>query len=72
MTENVDRLFVHCKQLVTLADGPAEGPRRGAAMRQLGVIEDGAVAVRDGRVVAVGTTAEITRAFRADEELDLS
>ncbi len=72
MTENVDRLFVHCKQLVTLTAGPALGPRRGAAMRQLGVIDDGAVAVRDGRVVAVGTTAEITGAFRADEELDLS
>ena len=72
MTENVDRLFVHCRQLVTLTDGPGHGPRRGAAMRKLGVIEDGAVAVRDGRVVAVGTTAEITGAFRADEELDLS
>ncbi|MFM1871307.1 MAG: imidazolonepropionase [Planctomycetota bacterium] len=72
MSETVDRLFVHCRQLVTLTDGAAEGPRRGAAMQRLGVIDDGAIAVREGRIVAVGTTEAITRDYRADEELDLS
>lgn len=72
MTETVDRLFVHCRELVTLADGPPAGPRRGAAMRQLGVIADGAVAVREGRVVATGTTERIVRDFRAADEIDLS
>jgi imidazolonepropionase len=71
MPATVDRLFVHCRQLVTLTDGPAEGPRRGAAMRALGVVDDGAIAVRDGRIVAVGPTDTITREYRADEELDL-
>ncbi|MCR9245758.1 MAG: imidazolonepropionase [bacterium] len=70
--QKVDRLFVHCRELVTLTDGPATGPRRGAAMRQLGVIADGAVAVHDGRIVAVGTTDEITRDYEGGEELDLS
>ena len=41
MAETVDRLFVHCKELVTLTDGAPTGPRRGAQMQQLGVIEDG-------------------------------
>lgn len=41
-------------------------------MQPLGVIEDGAVAVSAGKVVATGTTDEITKAFRADDELDLS
>lgn len=72
MAETVDRLFVHCRELVTLTEGPAQGPRRGAAMQQLGVIADGAVAVREGRIVAVGTTEAIARDYRAVEELDLS
>jgi imidazolonepropionase len=72
MAETVDRLFVHCRELVTLADGPATGARRGASMRALGVVEDGAVAVRDGRIVAVGPTDRVARDHRAAEELDLS
>lgn len=72
MVATVDRLFVHCRQLVTLTDGPATGPRRGAAMAQLGVIEDGAVAVRGERIVAVGTTHGLRGQYRADAELDLS
>ncbi|MCA8950929.1 MAG: imidazolonepropionase [Planctomycetes bacterium] len=68
----VDRLFVHCRELVTLSDGPPTGPRRGETMRRLGVIEDGAVAVRGGRIVAVGTTDAIAAEYDAAEELDLS
>ena len=71
MAETVDRLFVHCRELVTLMDGAPIGPRRGLDMRKLGVIEDGAVAVKDGRIVAVGTTADIRRDYQAPEELDL-
>ena len=72
MPESVDRLFVHCRELVTLADGPSTGARRGEAMRQLGVIADGAVAVRDGRVVATGPTEQLARQYGAADELDLS
>lgn len=71
MPVTVDRLFVHCRELVTLTDGEATGPRRGEAMRKLGVIEDGAIAVKDGRIVAVGSTKDITRDYQAPEELDL-
>ncbi len=72
MATPVDRLFVHCKQLVTLTDGPFSGPRRGAAMQALGVIDDGAVAVRDGCIVAVGPTEAIAREYAAADELDLT
>ncbi|MBK8974952.1 MAG: imidazolonepropionase [Planctomycetes bacterium] len=67
----VDRLFVHCGELVTLADGPPTGARRGAAMQRLGVITDGAVAVRGGRIVATGTTDELGRRFAATDEIDV-
>lgn len=72
MAEAVDRLFVHCRELVTLTDGPAHGARRGTAMQKLGVVQDGAIAVRDGRVVAIGPTDQLARAYRAADELDLS
>lgn len=48
---------VNCSQLVTLA-GPNR-PRAGAEMRELSIIEDGAMLVRDGRIERVGTRAEI-------------
>ena len=48
---------VGCRQLVTLR-GPAR-PRMRAEMRELGLIEDGALLVRDGRIVAAGKYAEL-------------
>ena len=52
-----DLAVVRCRQLVTLAGGPV--PRTGPAMRELGIVEDGALHVRDGRILAAGTRAEI-------------
>jgi imidazolonepropionase len=72
MRETVDRLFIHARELLTLAEGPPTGLRRGAAMDGLGRIADGAVAVRDGRIAAVGPTDEIGRRYRAPIEHDLS
>ena len=56
--------------LATLA-GPA--PRTGAAMRELGIREDAAVAVAGGRIAWVGPDAELRRGRRpapGAEELD--
>jgi len=50
----------NCSQLVTLA-GPAR-PRRGAELRELAVIPDGAILIYDGRIDRVGTRAEIEAA----------
>lgn len=51
---------VGCSELVTLA-GPAR-PRTGAEMRELAVIRDGAMLVRDGRIAWVGPRNEIDAA----------
>ena len=62
--ENADILIVNAKELLTLAD-PESGPRTGKRMRELGIVRDGALAIREGRIVGVGTTREVQRVFRA-------
>ncbi len=53
------QLFVtHASQLITLM-GPAR-PRVGAEMRELHIIEDGAVLIEDGVIVAVGPSHSIS------------
>jgi len=39
-------------------------------MREPGVVPDGAVAVKDGRIVAVGPTEELLEAWQGEEEID--
>ena len=60
-------IVTNCSQLVTLA-GPAR-VRRGAEMRELGVIAEGAMLVRSGRVHAVGARAEIEPQATEDDEV---
>ncbi len=60
--------IINCSQLVTLA-GPGPGPRVGPAMRELGLIEDGAMLVRDGRIAGTGTRREIEPLIDADAEV---
>ena len=65
----MDLLIYGASELATpVGPAPLTGPRLG----QLRVIRDGAVAIREGRIVAVGATSELRRSFTADEELDAS
>jgi imidazolonepropionase len=52
-----DLIIVNCKQLVTLAGAPV--PRVGRDLNNLGIIEDGALWARDGKIERVGTWDEI-------------
>jgi len=72
MTTNVDLLYRHVSELVPLTDGPATGPLRGAELGRAAVIRDGAIAVTDGRVVAVGEDRELASQLTASEAVDLS
>jgi imidazolonepropionase len=58
---------VNCSQLVTL-EGPPR-PRVGAEMRELSVVEDGAMLVRDGRIERVGARARIEPLIGAECEV---
>jgi imidazolonepropionase len=62
-----DLVVVNCRQLVTLA-GPARA-RSGAEMRELGIVPDGALVARGGRILKVGTRAEIEREIAPDAEI---
>src|ERR1035441_5247051 len=62
-----DLAILNCRQLLTLAGPP--GTRIGSAMRELAIIADGALHVRDGRIVAAGPRAEIERALSAGTEI---
>ncbi|MCW5876720.1 MAG: imidazolonepropionase [Anaerolineales bacterium] len=60
-------MLIHsASQVLTLAGGP----QRGDALGRLGLIEDGAVLLRDGRIVAVGGSAELRAAYPGEEQLD--
>jgi imidazolonepropionase len=66
-------LIYGARQLLTL-HGPT-GPRRGASMRDLGIIQDGAVLIVDGRVAEAGPSRRVENlaaARKADRAIDAS
>lgn len=58
-------LLHSASQLLTISGGP----QRGEALGRLGIITDGAVLVKDGRISAVGTTPELKSAFPGEEQI---
>ncbi len=67
MVVDVDLMVHGAGQLLTLA---GVGPRCGKAISELGLITNGAVAIVDGHIVAVGTTSELRAQYRASHEID--
>ncbi|HEX6046192.1 MAG TPA: imidazolonepropionase [Pyrinomonadaceae bacterium] len=59
--------IVDCLQLLTLA-GPAR-PRVGPEMRELGIINRGAILIRNGLIEVVGTTDQIEPLINSDCEV---
>ena len=58
MTKKADFVIVHASELATLK-GNNEKPRSIERMSDLGVINDGAVAVKQGQIIAVGPTERV-------------
>ena len=65
---DADLLVYNAAQVLTVAS--PGGPKRGSAMGELGIVSGGAVAVRDGRVLAVGSTAALREQVQAAQTLD--
>jgi len=68
-SENASKTLavVNCSQLVTLA-GPAR-PRVGPELRELAIIPNGAMFIRDGIIERVGSRAEIELLIEPDTEV---
>jgi len=64
----VDLLIHSADEVVCLT----EAPQRGAALGTLNVVAQGALAVRDGRIVDVGPSTALRRRHRASEQIDAS
>jgi imidazolonepropionase len=69
MSDPVDLLIHNTSQICTLPtqDG---GPQRGPALGTLGLVEEGAIALRDGLIVAVGSDAALREQYQAVQEID--
>lgn len=60
MGRDADLLVTNCGQLLTL-QSPTAKPRRGDALADLALIEDGALAANRGRIVAAGEKTAVER-----------
>ena len=68
---SIDLLIENAAELLTCAS--AGTPKRGAAaMRDVGLIKNGAIAIDRGKIVGVGATDEIRREFPAKTVIDAS
>lgn len=61
-----DLAIVHANQLVTM-DSKFGVPRIGEKMGELAIITDGAVAVKDDKIIFVGTTEDLMSKFAYDQ-----
>ena len=65
--ESKSLAILNCSQVVTLA-GPTR-PRVGAELRELGIISNGGLFVRDGVIEQVGSSSEIEKLSEANTTL---
>jgi imidazolonepropionase len=66
---HADLLIHSARRLLSLA---SKGPKAGPAMSDLGLIEDGALAIKDGHIALVGKSSEVRAQIEARKEVDAS
>ena len=65
-TKNVDLILHSAAQLLTLAGGP----QRGSSLGQLGLLNDGAIAIEGSQILALGPTPHILKNYTTDQMVD--
>lgn len=63
-----DLLLTNIGQVATLA-GHSDSPKTGVQMNELSIIENGAIAIRDGKIIAVGPTKEVLSQLTEEPKL---
>jgi imidazolonepropionase len=71
MPETIDLLIHNAAQVCTIP-AQAGGPQRGSTLGTLGMIEKGAVAVDQQKIVEVGPSAALQAKYRAHQTIDAS
>lgn len=66
---NADLVLVNASKVVTMRG--AQVPRRGRTMQALGAVDNGAIAIGQGRILDVGTTSALKRRYRGSPMTDL-
>lgn len=66
--KNVDLMLTNSAQIVSCVE--ANAALRGEAMGRVSSIKDGAVVIHDGKIVAVGDSAEIAQQYTATQTID--
>lgn len=67
--KRVDKIVINANQLLTMSG--KKGPRVGVEeMNDLGIIENGAFAIKEGYIAGVGTTDDILDNYMAEEVID--
>lgn len=64
----VDLLIINIGELVTCVSGG--GPKKGSAMRDGAILKDAGVAVKDGKIYAVGDSETVRRLHEPADEID--
>ncbi|HSH03197.1 MAG TPA: imidazolonepropionase [Anaerolineae bacterium] len=68
MTINIDLLIHSANQICTIPDNGR--PQRGHDLGQLGIITDGAIAINDGHILAIGPSADLQAQYTPANTLD--
>ncbi|MCU0664570.1 MAG: imidazolonepropionase [Myxococcota bacterium] len=70
MMQHADILIINAGQLLTMEPSMSQAPQDDRDLVDTGCILDGAVALRDGRVAAVGRTVDLMAEFKPKQIID--
>jgi imidazolonepropionase len=65
MTDPADIVIMNANEVLTLG-GASDAPKRGEEMNDLGIIQGGALAIKDGRIIDIATNDEIHNRYVVD------
>lgn len=66
--QTIDLILKNASQIVTCANDSQA--KRGQAMRDAGIIENGAIAIHDGKIIAIGDTSALLENYHSDNTVD--